>query len=137
MKSVLRDQIGGEDALRTLVTRFYDLMESLPEAHEVHRLHFRGHGLAHTRQAQTEFMSGFMGGRAYYRERHGHMDLRDIHAHVPIREKDADIWLSVMDRALDECGHCGAHIEALRKTLRRAALMLVNDVPDWRMGERP
>ncbi len=32
MRQVLLDQIGGEEALRVLVTRFYDLMESLPEA---------------------------------------------------------------------------------------------------------
>ena len=40
-----------------------------------------------------------------------------------------------MDRALKECGHDGAHIDTLRLTLRRAALMLVNTVPDWRIGE--
>lgn len=137
MRQVLLDQIGGEEALRRLIARFYDLMESLPEAHEIHRLHFRGHGIGHTREAQIEFMSGFMGGRAYYRERHGHMDLREIHAHVPIREADAEVWLSVMDRALRECGHSGAHIDALQHTLRRAALMLVNTVPDWRIGEAP
>ena len=137
MRQVLLDQIGGEDALRCLIEQFYDLMESLPEASDIHRLHFRGHGLAHTRQAQVEFMSGFMGGRAYYRERHGHMDLREIHAHVPIREADAEIWLSVMDRALKECGQEGTHIEALQRTLRRAALMLVNEVPDWRVGDAP
>lgn len=137
MREVLLDQIGGEEALRVLVTRFYDLMESLPEAYPIHRLHFRGHGLEHTREAQVEFMSGFMGGRAYYRERNGHMDLREIHAHVPIREEDAEIWLAVWDRALHDCGHEGGHIDALRRTVRRAALMLVNDVPDWRVGEGP
>lgn len=137
MKEVLLDQIGGEAALLRLINHFYDLMESLPEAYEIHRLHFRGHGLGHTREAQIEFMSGFVGGRAYYRERYGQMDLREIHAHVPIREEDAEIWLAVMDRALRECGHEGAHIEALQQTLRRAALMLVNTVPDWRTGEAP
>jgi hemoglobin len=131
----LIDKIGGEDALRQLVTRFYDLMETLPEARDLHRLHFRGHGLDHTREAQVEFMSGFMGGRAYYRERHGHMDLRQIHAHVPIRQNDAETWLAVWDQALTECGHCGPEIDNLRRTVRRAALMLINDVPDWRIGE--
>ncbi|MGB1035369.1 MAG: group II truncated hemoglobin [Primorskyibacter sp.] len=131
------DQIGGEPALHRLVTRFYDLMESLPQAHALHRLHFRGHGIAHTREAQVDFMSGFLGGRAYYRERHGHMDLRAIHAHVPIREADAETWLAVWDQALHDCGHDGPHIDALRRTVRRAALMLVNDVPDWRTGDAP
>ncbi len=137
MTGPLIDRIGGEEGLRRLVNRFYDLMETLPEAHDLHRLHFRGHGLDHTREAQVEFMSGFMGGRAYYREKHGHMDLREIHAHVPIREADAETWLAVWDRALKDCGHISPDFEVLRNTVRRAALMLVNNVPDWRTGEAP
>ncbi|MFP7674879.1 group II truncated hemoglobin [Marivita sp. S0852] len=129
------DEIGGEAALRDLVEGFYDLMESDPSVHELHRLHFRGHGLSHTRQAQFEFMSGFLGGRAYYRERFGHMNLREIHAHVPIREADADLWLDTFDRALEDANMSGPAVDKMRATLRRAAHMLVNDVPDWRKGE--
>lgn len=129
------DEIGGEPVLRNLVERFYDLMETDPAAHELHRLHFRGHGLSHTRQAQFEFMSGFLGGRPYYRERFGHMNLRDIHAHVPIREPDAELWLDTFDRALADVGLSGPQVDKMRATLRRAAQMLVNDVPDWRRGE--
>lgn len=126
-------QIGGEAQLRALVERFYDRMETDPAAHSLHRLHFRGHGLNHTRQAQFEFLSGFLGGRAYYRERFGHMDLREIHAHVPIREADAELWLKTFDAALTDCGLSGSAVDKMRATLRRAALMLVNDVPDWRL----
>ncbi len=129
------EEIGGESALRALVERFYDLMETDPAVHELHRLHFRGHGLSHTRQAQFEFMSGFLGGRPYYRERFGHMNLRDIHAHVPIREADAEMWLQAFDRALADVGLSGQAVAKMRATLRRAAHMLVNDVPDWRKGE--
>lgn len=132
MSSAL-DQIGGEDRLLALVERFYDRMESDPAVHSLHRLHFRGHGLSHTRQAQFEFLSGFLGGRAYYRERFGHMDLREIHAHVPIREADAELWLDTFDAALADCGMDGPVVDKMRRTLRRAALMLVNDVPDWRV----
>lgn len=134
MSSALED-IGGEPALRGLVARFYDLMESDPDLHPLHRLHFRGHGLEHTRQSQFEFLCGFLGGRAYYRERVGHMDLREIHAHVPIRAADAEMWLGAFDRTLAECGLEGDVVERMRVTLRRAALMLVNDVADWRTGE--
>ena len=127
------DTIGGEPALRALVDAFYDRMESDPALHPLHRLHFRGHGLAHTRQAQFEFLCGFFGGRAYYRERFGHMNLREIHAHVPIRTADAELWLATFDAALAECGMTGAVVDKVRATLRRAAQMLVNDVPDWRI----
>ena len=129
------DAIGGEPALRALVERFYDLMENDPAVHELHRLHFRGHGLEHTRQSQFEFMSGFLGGRPYFRERFGHMNLRQIHEHVPIREADAELWLETFDRALSDVGMAGPAVEKMRATLKRAAHMLVNDVPDWRLGE--
>ena len=76
-------------------------------------------------------MSGFMGGRQHYRERHGHMDVKEIHAHVPIRQEDAENWLICMDRALAAEGHSGPHIDKLRTVLRRVALILVNDLPDW------
>lgn len=131
MKTAL-DDIGGEDRLLALVTAFYDRMETDPEAYPLLRLHFRGHGLNHTRQEQFDFLSGFLGGRAWYRERHGHMNLREIHAHVPIRQADADLWLRTFDAALVDCGMTGPAIEKLRATLKRAAHMLVNDVPDWR-----
>ena len=134
MTSALQE-IGGETALRDLVERFYDLMESDPAVHELHRLHFRGHGLSHTRQAQFEFMCGFLGGRPYYRERNGHMNLREIHAHIPIREADAELWLQTFDRALADVGLTGPAVEKMRATLQRAAHMLVNDIPDWRQGE--
>lgn len=127
------DAIGGEDGLRRLINRFYDRMETDEEAFPLHRLHFRGHGLEHIRQAQFEFMSGFLGGRAYYRERFGHMNLRELHEHIPVRVEDADLWLKTFDAALDDCGMTGEAVDRFRATLRRAANMLVNDVPDWRL----
>jgi hemoglobin len=121
------DQIGGEDGLRELVGHFYDLVETAPEAARLLELHMDGHGLAHTREEQFNFMSGFMGGRQYYLEKHRHMNVREIHAHVPIIENDAELWLSVMDRTLTDLGHMGTKVERLRATLRKVALMLVND----------
>ena len=76
-------------------------------------------------------MTGFMGGRQYYAEKHGHMNVKLMHEHVPIRTKDAENWLACMDRALSDEGHSGPHIDKFRTVLRRVALMLVNDVPDW------
>ena len=134
MKSALLDQIGGEEGVARLVTRFYDLMEHRPEAHDIHRLHFRGHGLAHTREQQRDFMIGFMGGRQHYRETHGHMDVREIHAHVPIREDDAETWLNIWDMALADCGHSGPHVERLRQTVRRVALETVSPCPSHSAG---
>lgn len=127
MTQTVLDHIGGEDGLRVLVERFYDLVETVPEGQQIVHLHMEGHGLAHTRREQFDFMSGFMGGRQYYMEKHKHMNVKEIHAHVPIRLQDAEDWLSIMDRALDELNHSGPMVDRLRQTLRRVALILVND----------
>ena len=88
--------------------------------------HVKGHGLSQFRPGQFEFLCGFFGGRRYYHERHGHMNLREIHAHVEIRAADAEDWLAVMDRAMADVGVDQANRDQLNSTFRRAALMLVN-----------
>jgi hemoglobin len=125
------DDIGGETNLRRVVETFYDLVETLPQGSDLRRLHSRGHGVPHARVEQFDFLSGFMGGRSYYKEKHGHMDVKLIHAHVPIRQIDAENWLVCMDKALEDEGHVGPHVDKLRQVFQRVALILINDVPDW------
>jgi hemoglobin len=120
------DRIGGEPQVKLLVNRFYDLIETLPQGAAIMAMHQRGHGLSHVRPEQFNFLCGFFGGRRYYHERHGHMNLREIHAHVEIRREDAEDWLAVMDRAMGETGVGRREREEIMATFRRAALMLVN-----------
>ena len=120
------DRLGGEEKVHMLVDHFYDLIETLPQGQAIMTMHLQGHGLSHVRPAQFEFLCGFFGGRRYYHERHGHMNLREIHAHVEIRTQDAEDWLAVMDKAMGDVGVEDAIRAQLNTTLRRAALMLVN-----------
>ena len=120
------DRIGGEETVRALVERFYDLVETLPQGAQILHLHFRGHGMAHVRAEQFEFLTAFFGGRRSYAERHGHMNLREIHAHVPIRPEDAESWLLCMDMALADTGIADPLRSQIFKTFGRAAHMLVN-----------
>ncbi len=124
MKAMI-DRIGGEAALQALVTRFYDLVESQPEGARIVQMHLEGHGLAHVRPEAFDFLSGFFGGRRYYAEAHGHMSLRDIHAHVAIRTEDAEAWLSLMSRAMAETIPAEEAAQ-IGTAFRRAALALVN-----------
>lgn len=133
MKQTMIEVVGGEDRLRKLVNDFYDLIETMPEGENIRKLHARGHGLDHVREEQFNFLSGFLGGRRYYQEKWGHMDVKLMHAHVPISEEDAENWLTCMDAALEQNGLCGPKIDQLRGTLRRVALLLVNDLGEWGM----
>ena len=120
------DRIGGEGQVQLLVNHFYDLIETLPQGAAIMAMHQRGHGLSHVRPEQFDFLCGFFGGRRYYQERHGHMNLREIHAHVEIRRADAEDWLAVMDRAMIDTGVGTQERAEIMATFNRAALMLVN-----------
>ena len=134
---IMLDEIGGEAGLRKLVETFYDLVETIPEGRALKLLHARGHGIAHARPELFDFLSGFLGGRQYYVERHGHMNVREIHAHVPISAQDAEDWLTCMDRALDLNGLSGPEIDKLRAVFRRLCLALVNDLAPWGVPQAP
>lgn len=122
------DRIGGEPKVQQLVDHFYDLIESLPQGRGILEMHLKGHGLAHVRTAQFEFLCGFLGGRQYYHEHHGHMNLREIHAHVDIRQQDAEDWLAIMDKAMAEKNIALELRQQMHSTFQRAAMMLVNVV---------
>jgi hemoglobin len=120
------ERIGGEEQVHLLVNHFYDLIETLPQGRAIMEMHQKGHGLSHVRPEQFDFLCGFFGGRRYYQERHGHMNLREIHAHVEIRRQDAEDWLAVMERAMMETAVPDRERAEIMATFRRAALILVN-----------
>lgn len=98
------EQIGGEEPLRRMVEHFYDIVESHPDGEPVHRLHLQGFGVAHLRQAQFEFLSGFLGGPRYYVERMGHSNVRQMHAHLAIGPAEVRSWLRCMALAVEKAG---------------------------------
>jgi hemoglobin len=122
------DRIGGEPKVHELVDHFYDLIESLPQGRGILEMHLKGHGLAHVRTEQFEFLCGFFGGRQYYHEHHGHMNLRQIHAHVEIRRQDAEDWLAIMDKTMTDQNIAVELKQQILSTFRRAAMLLVNVV---------
>ncbi len=103
-KQSLYDQIGGEDGVQKLVKVFYDIVETQPEGHQLHVLHLRGNGIAHSRVEQFNFLSGFLGGPKLYIEKHGHSNVREMHEHVEINNASKDAWLKCMDMAIDDVG---------------------------------
>ncbi len=96
----LYDLIGGETSLRTLVERFYDLVESAPEAAQLRALHAQS--LKQSREKLFMFLSGWSGGSSLYIEKYGHPRLRQRHMPFSIGELERDQWLWCMNKALDE-----------------------------------
>ena len=92
--------MGGEQAVRRLVDRFYDLMDRLPEAAGIRALHAKS--LRVSREKLFLFLSGWLGGPDLYAEKYGHPRLRMRHLPCPIAEAERDAWMSCMRQALAE-----------------------------------
>ena len=69
--------IGGEEKVRALVNRFYDLMDLEPAYAELRAAH--GNMLDDARQKLFWFLCGWLGGPDYYQERFGHPRLKMRH----------------------------------------------------------
>ena len=120
-KDSLYRLIGDEDGLRDLVETFYDIIEQDEDAHKLHLLHLRGHGVAHSREEQFNYLSGFFGGPSRYVQKHGHSRLKEIHEHIHIGPAMRDLWLKCMERAIDKVGIDGELKESLMVHFTRAA----------------
>lgn len=98
----LFDQLGGEAGIRRLVDRFYDHMDSRPEAKPIRDLHPKD--LAGSREKLFLFLVGWSGGPPRYIERFGHPRLRMRHFPFPIGKLERDLWLQCMLHALEDMG---------------------------------
>jgi hemoglobin len=96
----LYEMLGGETGLRSLVDRFYDLMDSSPQAAKIRAFHARS--LNQSREKLFVFLSGWSGGPQLYVEKFGHPRLRLRHLPFPIGSVERDQWLWCMNKALDE-----------------------------------
>ena len=97
----LYQRMGEEPGIRRLVTTFYKLMDTLPEAEGIRLLH--PEELDESEEKLVLFLSGWSGGPPRYVEKYGHPRLRMRHMPFQIGESERDQWLLCMRRALEEC----------------------------------
>ena len=96
------DWIGGEEKVRALVERFYDLMDLESGYAALRASH--GPDLASAREKLFMFLCGWLGGPQYYTEKHGHPRLRMRHLPFSIGIKERNQWVACMDQAMGEVG---------------------------------
>ena len=117
-------RMGGDPAVRRLVARFYELMDTLPEAYGIRKLHQPG--LAGAEQKLYLYLTGWLGGPQLYVEKHGHPRLRSRHLPVPIGSDEAAQWMLCMRQAMAEVIEEDALRATLDKALNDLALFMRN-----------
>jgi hemoglobin len=96
----LYDAIGGDSTLRTLARRFYELMDTLPEAQAARAIH--PPSLANAEEKLHEYLSGYLGGPPLYTDKYGHPRLRSRHFIAPIGPAERDGWILCFKQAMAE-----------------------------------
>jgi hemoglobin len=92
--------VGGDNRVRELVDRFYDLMDLEPAYRELRAAH--GTTLDDARDKLYWFLSGWLGGPNHYIDRFGHPRLRARHLPFAIGIKERDQWVACMYQAMTE-----------------------------------
>lgn len=91
------EAIGGADALRDIVERFYPKVQSHPLLAPLFPEDIRP-----VMEKQYQFLTQFFGGPSLYSDQYGHPMMRARHLPFPITPERAEAWLSCMAAALAE-----------------------------------
>jgi len=116
--------LGGKQALRKLVDRFYDHMDTLPEAKTIRELHPKD--LRSAREKLFMFLSGWLGGPDRYIAAFGHPRLRARHLPFTIGAEERDQWMYCMRKAFEETEIDSAFREQLLSALNQTATHIIN-----------
>jgi hemoglobin len=122
--------IGGQATIDRLVERFYQRMETLPEAQGIRALH--APDLGPMIVVLKKYLGEWLGGPKLYSAERGHPMLRARHLPFVIGVAERDAWLLCMNGALDETITDAAARAGIRDSMTRLA--------DWmrnKSGESP
>lgn len=118
------EELGGEAGVQRLVHRFYELMDTLPEAYTVRQMH--PESLTGSAEMLFEFLSGWFGGPSLYIAKKGHPRLRMRHAPYAVGTVARDEWMLCMKQALTEQVSDVAFQARLIETFAQMANHMVN-----------
>lgn len=115
------ERLGGEPGVRTLVDRFYDLMDLEPRFARLRALHPQD--LSGSRNKLFWFLCGWLGGPNHYVDRFGHPMLRARHLPYAIGIAERDQWMACMRAAMIE--------ENVGEVLAERLLHAFHGTADW------
>ena len=89
----------GEQRIRDLTDAFYNIMDELPEAADIRRMHAKD--LSPMKEKLAEYLIGWMGGPPLYADKYGTVCMTEPHEPYAIGPRERDQWLLCMNKALD------------------------------------
>lgn len=111
--------IGGQATVDRLVERFYQRMDTLPEAQGIRALHAAD--LGPMKIVLKKYLGEWLGGPKLYTAERGHPMLRARHLPFTIGAAERDAWLLCMNGALDETVTDEATKAGIRESMTRLA----------------
>lgn len=75
-------------------------MDTLPKADAIRGMHPKD--MKETRENLALFVCGWLGGPPLYIEKHGSLNITELHSLLDINEDDRDMWLFCMEQALEQ-----------------------------------
>jgi hemoglobin len=116
--------LGGDAAIRSLVDRFYDIMDSDPRAGALRAMH--PPQLADSRDKLYWYLSGWLGGPQLFVERKGHPRLRARHLPFVIDAAAQEAWMMCMTQAVHERFADVTHQTMLLEPLEKLSMHMRN-----------
>ncbi len=95
-------QLGGENAVRSLVDLFYARMDQNPAYADIRKLHPAD--LSGSASKLFWFLTEWTGGPKHFSERIGPPALRRRHLSFPIGIREKNQWLACMQQAMNDAG---------------------------------
>lgn len=109
--------------IRRLVDVFYRIMDELPEAQKIRRMH--PSDLEVSRDKLTRFLSGWTNGPKIYAEKYGPIRIPPAHSHLRVGPEEREAWLTCMEQALKELEYPSEFVSYLLRELRVPADRIV------------
>lgn len=119
---------GEQAGITGLVDAFYRIMDELPTAQRIRRMHPRD--LTESADKLTRFLCGWMNGPSLYAEKYGRIQIPMAHKHLPIGPDEREAWLQCMELAIEEQGYEPEFQQYLLAQLRIPAQRIVETSRD-------
>ncbi len=118
------DWLGGEQAVKNLVNRFYDILDSDESLKPIRAMHKED--LSPMRLSLFEFLSGWLGGPPLFIERNGSPCLTGAHQPFKIDAASRDQWMQCINQAMADINIEPKYREMLTPAFEQMTEMMRN-----------